>query len=237
MKRTLLGILLAGLLFFVPTAHAQLSLGFVGVFNLPQLDIEAEGFGDTSGVTSFGAGLVAQYQLGSNLAIVAQPTYLGDKGAELTGFGEFAEDALDGLLDVNFDGNIKISTVELPILLKYSFTESSARPYVILGPSFGFVSTAEVSIDFSAIVPPSDDEPAMPLEFSGTQDISEDLSSMDLSLHAGLGVDVPMGSAAYFMDARYAFGLTNLISDGDGSLKTKGLQISAGARFPIGGGN
>ena len=235
MKRVLFTLLLAGLLSTTQMATAQFSIGFVGVFNLPNLTIDAEGFGKTTGVTAFGAGLVAEYQFGPNFSVVAQPMYMGNKGAELDDLAGTIDELLEDLDNVQFSSDIKISTIEVPILLKYYFSDYSARPYITVGPSFGFISTAELAVNLSGTFPPSEGNPAEDFNISDTQDIKEDLTSMDMSILLGLGVDVPMGSANYFMDAKYGFGITNLISDGDGSMKTKGLQISAGARFPIGG--
>jgi hypothetical protein len=235
MKRVLSTLVFACLLLSTQTATAQLSVGFIGIFNLPNLTIEAEGFGKTSGITSFGGGIHAEYMLGPDFSVVVQPTYLANKGTELNSLsGEFDE-LLEGLENVEFSSDIKISTIEVPLMIKYYFSDYSARPYITAGPSFGFISTAELALNLKGTIPAFEGEPAENFDITETEDIKEELSSMDMSFLLGLGVDVPMGSANYFMDARYAFGMTNLVSDGDGSIKSKGLQISAGARFPIGG--
>jgi len=237
MKRVFYCFLLAGLLFATQAASAQLSLGFVGVFNLPNLTIDADGFGSTKGSTGFGGGIVAQYKLSENVSVAIQPTYLSNKGADLGGLGIDFDELLDELVDLDFSADIKISTIEIPILIKYYFSDYSARPYLVAGPSIGFISTAELNAQISGTIPAFGIEPATDLELAESLDLKDELSSVDISFLLGLGVDVPMGSSRYFMDVKYGFGLSNLIADGDGSMKSKGLRISAGARFPFGSSN
>jgi len=81
MIRVLFTLLFVGLIGFAQSASAKLSLGVVGVLNLSNLSIESEGITGTLGGTGFGGGIVAEYQLGENVAVSAQPMYL-NKGAE-----------------------------------------------------------------------------------------------------------------------------------------------------------
>jgi len=105
--------------------------------------------------------------------------------------------------------------------VKYFFTDDFARPYIVAGPSIGFLSKADfvVSID----------------DQEQTEDLEEDFEDFDVSILFGGGVDVPMGSATFFLDGRYAVGLTNVFTVEGESIKTKGFQVALGARFPVGG--
>ena len=212
MKHVFFALLLFGLIGISQSASAQFSLGFVGVFNLPNLSVDVEGITSTLGTTGLAGGIVAEIQLSENITVSTQPMYL-PKGAGL----KTDHPNVPSRTEINLD----LAYIEVPVLLKYFITNDVARPYVIAGPSFGFLSKAEEVISLDAE--------------EQTLDVKDDFESTDLSILFGGGVDVPMGSATFFLDGRYAIGLTDISMAEDESVKTKGFQIALGAKFRIGG--
>jgi Outer membrane protein beta-barrel domain len=197
------------------SAAAQLSLGFAGVVNLSNLSANVNETSGTLGSTGLGGGIVVQYQLGDKIAVSLQPMYL-QKGAGLK--SESAPPAQIPIFDL--ETALDLAYIEIPILVKYYITNDVARPYIVAGPSVGFLSGAE-------LVAKLDSEEQV-------EDVKDDFESIDVSILFGAGVDVPFNLATFFLDGRYAIGLSNIVKEEGQSLKTKGFQIALGARFPIG---
>lgn len=172
---------------------------------------------------------------GLNLANVATP----DPDEELsnrTGFG------FGGILDIGIgqnialrlepmylqkgskvellgeEANFEFDYFELPVMVKFAFGTSDSKPYVMAGPNIGFLLSAKIT--------------------NGEElDIKEFLKNLDFGLGFGAGVSFAIGSNSFFVEGRYALGLTNITDDPgdeDAELKTKGIQIFAGFTFLLG---
>ena len=101
-------------------------------------------------------------------------------------------------------------------MLKFAFGSGDTKPYVMAGPTFGYLLSAK------------QDE----------TDIKDDVKSIDFGLTFGGGVSLPMGNNTVFVEGRYTLGLSD-INDDSGpdadKIKTKGIQIMAGITFSLGG--
>ncbi len=118
-------------------AGAQHHIGMAGGLNLATLDTELTPSEKLSTYTGIGLGGILDLRLANNVVLRFEPMYL-QKGAKL----ESAE-----LPDAKF--KIKLSYVELPVLLKLAFGKGASRPYLLAGPAIGFISGAQIAVKTS----------------------------------------------------------------------------------------
>ncbi len=209
MKRVycFLGIVL--LVFMLVPVNAQTSLGFIGGLNLANVSIDPDMDVDWKNLNGLAAGGVLDFQLGDAASIRLEPMYLQK--------GTMAEEG-DNKLEY------KANYLEVPVLLKYALGSGEAKPFILAGPSIGYLLDAKLK--------------ATEGSESMEMDIKDVTKSIDLSLNFGAGFLVPLGKNSCFITARYALGLTNANDDPEDSetdIKTRGIQFLAGITFPLGG--
>lgn len=129
---------------------------------------------------------------------------------------------------VKFDGqeagDYKLAYIDIPVLLKIVFGQSNVKPYALVGGNIGFLMSAKAA--------PTQGEEV---------DIKEDLESLDYGLNFGAGVNIPMGTNQFFIEAQYALGLADITKPEeilgetfDSSDKNTGIHIKVGILFPLG---
>jgi opacity protein-like surface antigen len=202
MKKLILFWAVVFALLMVVPVGAQHRIGLTGGLNLANVstDPAPEGF-DLTNRTGFGVGGVLDLRLAENVALHLEPMYL-QKGTKFEVNGEEL-------------AKIKADYIEVPALVKIAFGTTQTKPYIMAGPSIGFLLSAKV-----------DDE-----------DIKEFVKSTDFGLGFGAGVSLPAGNNAFFIEGRYNLGLSNINDDPDDTetkIKTKGIQFMAGITFPLG---
>jgi hypothetical protein len=108
------------------------------------------------------------------------------------------------------DASFKLEYIEIPVLFKYTVDGESARPFFLLGPSFGYKISAKT-------------------EANGLTADVDDVSSTDFGLVFGLG----MNMQKFLIEFRYTLGLSNINDlEGDSdSLKNSAFGILAGITF------
>jgi opacity protein-like surface antigen len=117
----------------------------------------------------------------------------------------------------DFDDTVTLSYIEVPVMAKFMLGASQTRPYVMGGPTLGLkvgASADELDVD------------------------SDDFNGFDFGVAFGGGVSFPAGNNSFFVEGRFAFGLSNILKEdtfGDLSAKNKGIMINAGMTFPMGG--
>ena len=195
-------------------ASAQISLGVFGGLNFANLNMDEGDLGDAefASRTVFGFGGILDYGISENIALRLEPMYL-QKGADIV---------VDGFDDQFI---VKLSYFEVPMMFKYSFSGDNINPYIMAGPSIGFLMEAKTELDAAGGA-------------SEETDIKDETSDIDFSLGFGAGVNLPMGNNSIFVDARYTLGLINIVDDPeapDDDVKNNGIQIFAGITFPVGG--
>ena len=202
-KGLLLAMALMG--FIMLPLTAQLTVGGFIDFNIAGLSVNPGGDDeDYSSYFGIGIGGIVTYPLKNGLALQAEPMIL-QKGGKVT------ED--DETL------TLKILYFDIPVFLRYNFAVSeSYLPYVILGPNFGFRTSANVVFADGS-----------------KSDASDEISSIDLGLGLGGGVEVPLSNLILFGETRYVFGLNDINKEsGESTVKNRGLQILLGVKVPIG---
>ncbi len=102
--------------------------------------------------------------------------------------------------------NFTFNYIEVPVLLRVTFSNGDARPYLFAGPSFGFLSSASEVMD-PTVHYNGDTVSPSPLK--------NYLSSTDISIVLGAGfLDKLSDHTMFTIDAGYAFGLTNIYKSG-----------------------
>src|SRR5574341_1575477 len=183
MKR--LTFLIAALLGLVlsTSARAQHRIGVIGGLNIANVDAEFDDATmDVSNKTVFGFGGVVDLRLNENFSLYMQPMYQ-QKGALVT------------QLNTNLDFPFKFAFLELPVFLKAEFG-STARPYLMAGPTIGYLLSADTEVEYSG------------LTFKG--DLKEVTEDLDFGLGFGAGLRYPLSTVSIFVEGRYILGLLNM---------------------------
>jgi opacity protein-like surface antigen len=201
-------IVVAALVFWSSPLEAQWRVGGVAGLNLASISVDPDPSSEEySSRLGFGFGAVVDRELSEGVDLRFEPMFLM-KGSKIEEDGDEATQ--------------KLTYLEVPILVRYHFpSEGSAQPYVMAGPSVGFLLSAK--FDF-------EDGP----EYDG----KDETKSTDFGLAIGGGVEVPHGNLTLFAEGRYVLGLTNINDEidqsGESTVKNRGLQIFVGATVPVG---
>jgi opacity protein-like surface antigen len=229
MKRVGLLFVILTIVFLAIPLMAQTQLGIIGGINIANIsgDVLDENNQkqslSTSSRTAFGIGGVLDLALSENVSLRFEPMYL-QKGAK-------DEEEVEG---VTVTEKYKFTYIEVPAFIKIAFGTSNTRPYIMAGPSLGFLLSADLEFDIMGI--------------SASTDLKDAMSSTDFGLGFGGGVNFQLETLSIFLEARYALGLSDVFTGGtltilgmteevpDEALdiKTNGIQIMGGITFPLG---
>jgi hypothetical protein len=198
----------------IMSANAQVHFGVLGGVNLATASVDPmpeEGL-EFSNLTCFGFGAVLDYYLSESIALHLEPMYL-QKGTKMSmtieGFGDFS-------------GEMNVSYIEIPVMLKFEFGANNVRPYIMTGPTIGYRLSAEMKMSFEG-----EEE---------TEDMKDVTKDINYGVAFGGGVSMQMGNNTFFIEGRYSLGLANINDDPDDTdttIKTKGIQVFAGITFPL----
>jgi opacity protein-like surface antigen len=208
----------------IPAVGQEYYLGVTGGMNMAKMKITGDGeTQNVDALNNLAIGGIFGVKFKDNMSLQLRPLYL-QKGGTLT------QDAPSPDIDFN------MSYLEIDISLKIT-TGDQLRPYIIAGPSLGFLLSAEIEFDSEGN--------------KITGDIMDISKSTEFSLGVGAGLEYSLGSAFVFLEGRYLFGLNNLNKGGtvefeyqgmvvgsenisaDDEFKNRGFQIMAGLVFPL----
>lgn len=168
------------------------------------------------GTTAFSQGVDFGIKAGANFSTISDAAGLSNKTGFQAGiFGglKFSDklgiqaDLLYSQQGAEFDfGKFDLDYVTVPIVLKYYLVQGLN---VQLGPQFGFVVKDDVYTDRV-----------------GLNSIQANTKNTDVSGILGAGYDFPLGIR---VDARYNFGFTDVLEDGEG--KNSLFSIALGYSF------
>ncbi len=208
----------------------KISLGIIGGLNFADMHFPNNQGPDAQEITTllgFGAGAVLDIRLSENLYAHIEPMYL-QKGGKIE----------EGNDPVNQpEGQIDISTIEIPLLIKYTFG-NRIKPYLVAGPTVGYNLKSEIEFDMTGLI------------FKGNLD--EVTATFDFGLTFGGGVQVPFDFGIIFLEGRYTYGLMNQRKSGTVTVSStviefdltadkeedkytnRGFQLLAAISFPLG---
>jgi opacity protein-like surface antigen len=186
-------------------AAAQLRAGVIGGINFARMKYEPDTATDVSGRTVFGAGVVVSLGLGEDSLLQLEPMYL-QKGAVR--------------MDEGVENEIRLAYLEVPVMLRFDLSDARTHPYIMAGPTFGFVMSAMVSSSTGE-----------------ERDMKDEVKSLDFGLGFGAGVHQSMGGSALFLEGRYVLGsadINGLAGSLNPDVKTSGIQVFLGYTILLG---
>lgn len=220
-KYTLCIAVCIALLMSMAVSAQNSRIGVIGGVNLANLTTDEEGM-EPKNLTAFGVGGVLDFAVGENMSLCLEPMYL-QKGAKL----DMTEEGIP------IEAKIKAAYIEIPVFLKLYLGSGDTRPYVMAGPTVGYLMSANMEMS------------AMGIDVE--VDIKDILKSIDFGVGFGGGVSFPMGRNTLFVEGRYTLGIADVFEGGeveymegaaeempDAEMKTKGIQVMAGILIPLG---
>jgi hypothetical protein len=213
-KRCLLLMVLV-VLAMTLSASAGPQLGIVGGLNIANADVEnADGDVDLDldSRTGFGVGGVVDFRLTETAVLRLEPMYLQKGAKESQGIEEAAWE---------------LAYLEIPAFLKFDLGSGTTKPYVLVGPTIGFLLSSEFKLTEGPL--------------SVKLDMKDATKAFDFGIGFGGGISLPWGNKTVFAEGRYVLGLVNIVDEGGGGemweitgeAKNKGFQMMAGLTFPL----
>jgi opacity protein-like surface antigen len=214
--RTMVGTMtaVAAVLVSMP-AWAEVRVGVLGGANVAKLWSDQEDPELTLSSKTFPAGgIVVDVGFNDTLSLQLEPMYL-QKGGNL--------EIRDFLFGGDVAASIRMSYVELPVLLKLSKRTGTVRPYLILGPSVGYRTGVKTRDEITG-------------EEQTPDDADEIFKKWDFGVGAGGGLSFNVGRSTVFAEGRYTWGLTTLNREEaeEVKLKNRGVQVLVGFTLPVG---
>lgn len=224
MKKYLILILFTS--FIYNSSNAQVKVGLLGGMNISDAKQDQFFFTYSKIKTKLMFGAVADIPVANNFSIRLEPLYI-EKGTES------GQIKIEGF---SAKASFELSYFEVPILLTFT-TGNTLKPFVFVGPTIGFNTASDVSLDAGIF------ELAVDAE-----NISEEI---EYSINIGGGINFQVDDfISIFLETRYVFGLNDVIKKGEFELSlgnlsgtgkippttkymNKGLQFMAGFSFPI----
>ncbi|MBN1633864.1 MAG: PorT family protein [Ignavibacteria bacterium] len=192
--------------FFVPSVNAQLSPSIGGYVGLNFANASVTPTQTTSTRTCLKVGAFADLSFSPIISLQPGLEYIA-KGTEYTTQG--------------YTITWKFGYLEVPVLLKIKFDLQEVKPYVFAGPSFGINLSA--TEDWSGG------------NQSGSNDIKNNLETIDFGLRFGAGTDFKIDTKIkLFVNALYSIGLSNIVKTPTTvTVKNNGFQIESGVKFGL----
>lgn len=133
----------------------------------------------------------------------------------------------DEFLGEDVDIKTRLNYIEIPVLARVFFNrEGTVRPNVFLGPTFGFLTGAQIKAN--------DGDYENYEDVFEVDDYKDVYNTFDFGVAAGLGLNIKVGEEMYFViDARYTYGLSD-IAKGGSEANNQAVAVSAGLSFGIG---
>lgn len=214
MHRWLVGIGLAAVIAAPAMASAQSAFGVRAGMRSSDLETSQS----TESIRSLVIGGYYGFGISSRLAIQFEAVYGGRGGEGLrVGVNELDSEAEPATL--------KMSYIEVPVLLRTGFPGERFLPSFFFGPYAGFLLNCD--LEMAGGDSRSCDEDDSAPRFSPR--------STDFGLVLGAGLDMSLGESTVFVDARFTVGLLPVQSGDDAfDARHSGLALSAGFAVPVG---
>ncbi|NNG27824.1 MAG: PorT family protein [Ignavibacteriaceae bacterium] len=205
MKNLYLLSLIVFITVFISPLNAQVQLGLQAGTNLGDVSLDPTPESVTTGMrTGIMFGGVLFYSFSPIFGLQVEPAYI-QKGATVD------------ISMTQLEGTITGDYIDIPVLLKASFGDGPVKPYLLAGASIAFL-LGDVK-----------------LEIDNATEETLETKSTDFILNFGGGVLIPAGQVNIFIEGQYNLGLTDVNDEPEDDMKIKstGIQIKAGALFPL----
>ncbi len=191
-------------------AQIQTQFGIQGGINVASVDFTSDDFpADFKSRTLGVGGIVVAWDLNPNAGVQLDVLY-SQKGAK--GGASFTEDG--ETFTFNFEA--RVDYVEIPILFRANMPASDTVTFRIFGgPAIGFKVADDFKQSFNGV------------DFPPEEGDAPEWKSYDFSLVVGGALQ--FGKA--FVDARYSWGLVNILKEDSDVLKTRAVSVMVGVIF------
>ena len=214
------------------TGHAQqMMIGVRGGVNFAneKYDNPPSDGESISGRTLLLAGGEFDYWFSNSWALSIQLLY-DEKGAHADKLYFTTEESPD----INYGtGDWTTTYLEIPLLVKVRFGNDAIRPYLFAGPSIGYLlsNTLRLQATGGMNIP---NELGVTYQVDTTGSTTDYTNKIDVSLVAGAGISWKLVQGSeFFLDASYAFGLTNSDQESGISVYSRDIRLAAGVLFPL----
>ena len=191
--------------------QAQFSVGLLGDLSSSNISGSAPSGTIYSGRTGLGGGLILDYKVTDEVTVSLQPMFL-PKGTTVSYDLKSYEEERDSV-------DAKFSYITIPIMAK---VKASKVVYVTGGFDVGFLQSATATL----------------INIEGEKDISDNITSTDISVNFGVGFTFEVSSFNLFFEGRYSQGLFNASNFPDNNendissdFKNTGMQLLFGALY------
>ena len=167
----------------------------------------------------FGGGATLGINLSSNFALDTDLLYVR-KGGRYKDVYRDGNDLSDQ--DRVFKSEIALDYFIINPEFRVAPSTTGPKPYLMAGPEFGFLMSAEWTYDSDL--------------GKTTKDGKGDFKSTDFGINFGGGLEIPAGGAtSFFLEGRYSMGLTDIadhpLEEEGGTAKNRSVFGFAGIRF------
>ncbi|MGB9893743.1 MAG: porin family protein [Candidatus Saccharicenans sp.] len=213
-KATVVFLALFLIIFFTQEAQALVTFGVKGGINNSKVTFSPgiTDFLNQKYLQTYSAGIFLTVNLGP---IGFQPEVLySRRGLQY----EFQFDPSEPVSQVK----ILMDYIEIPLLVRLNIIPAGpVKAYVFAGPSYGYLQKAKMRITLSGN--------------TTTEDIKDDLKSSVLAAVAGIGLDIKIPLLfKVTVDARYHYGLSNILSANSTLLDLTNKARNTGYSFMVG---
>jgi hypothetical protein len=179
------------------------------------------------------------------ISVSAQPTYRSSRFTYSNEYMWTSAGTAGQRLNLKFDQEQQLDYADLPLLLKYEFTQNDLRPYLQAGVYYSILVNATKGVTVSG----TDNASGGTNNFENEPVVvgAKDLFTNNWGLIGGAGVNYNLGNVRLVFDVSYHLGMSNIadvnnrfandrlsgIGDAQDDLKTNHLLFSVGCLFPL----
>ncbi len=179
------------------------------------------------------------------ISISAQPTYRTSKFTYANEYTWTSAESASTNLNLKFDQEQQLDYFDLPLLLKYEFTQNKLRPFIQAGVYYSILVNATKGVTVSG----TDNASGGTTTFENEPVVvgAKDLFTNNWGAIAGGGLNYNLGNVRVVLDISYHIGMSNIanvnnrfandrlsgIGDAQDDLKTNHLLFSVGCLFPL----
>lgn len=203
----------AALVMAAGSGSAQAAMGLKAGANLASLT----GAADADAITGLTAGAYLGLGVGDRLALQLEATY-AVRGGDAVRIGANALD--DGAPP----SDVRLSYVEVPLLLRAGYPGERLLPSIFMGPYAAFLLSCRITLEDGSEGDCDDDARSAWFQPRST----------DYGLMAGGGLDFALGESTVFVDVRYVLGLLSIHGGDAMDLRHRGPTITGGFAIPLG---
>lgn len=181
------------------------------------------------------AGAFVGYNLNDKLAIQLEFNYL-QEGGQLLSIEHSVDLSNSSWIDIKTDNqNVTLHNLDIPVMLKYSYSIGSSKIFLVAGAAFGYNMHAGVKHETTILTVEGNVS-----TYTGDENITSAIEKINVGLNAGIGFEIPVFTHNYILiDARYRYGLTSVykgysyrgIPQITGDLQNNTMYITLGFGF------